>query len=161
MTPGRAAAGGRGGGVFGRGRGGGGPAAGPGMGGRGRGGGPQQQGATVPEQNGLIIHGFAESDTVINEFVENLRNAQRVLPSGWYLSTGRVIFSEATVQQASWNVLYNATEFRQSQRDQGAGAWWAQEDMLFSFTVEVQFKRTRERPAATGELETAQQPREQ
>ena len=112
--------------------------------------------ASMPLQNGLIINGFAESDEVISEFVDELNRTSVQLPSGMFLSAEKVVFSEGTVQKVSWNTLYNApvdagivsggpgggrlagTNYQQSA--QGTQS-------LFSFRVEVKFRRTKDRPA--------------
>ena len=57
--------------------------------------------------NGLIIRGYAESDLVINEFVENLKLAKRTLPNRNTLVTDNVYFREASVELVPPSALYS------------------------------------------------------
>jgi type IV pilus assembly protein PilM len=120
-------AGGRGGGGGGRGRGGlpGGPGA-------------QQKGPrelSIEPLNGLRIHGYAENDQIIKDFIQRLKEGQRVAPSRERVAASRVSWDEKSVQRVAWSTLYNAPE------DGGGGVNQEDPYYLYSFTVEVQFDR--------------------
>ncbi|HOV33813.1 MAG TPA: pilus assembly protein PilM, partial [Candidatus Hydrogenedens sp.] len=72
-----------------------------------RGQGPQQP-QQFPRANGFRIMGLATSDTVIKNFVENLKKASQTLPEGVVLRCKQVLFSEASVQVVPLETLYNA-----------------------------------------------------
>ena len=104
----------------------------------------------IPLQNGMIVHGFAESDEVIKDFLEELRVATRQLPNNWYLSAADVVFSEASVQRVPWNILYDAPTGGAIGGRTGT-AVPAGSPALYSFTVEVRFRRTQDRPSAAAQ----------
>lgn len=98
---------------------------------------------TVPRPNGMIVHGFAESDKTVKDFVSELENSYIQVPSTWYLSVEKADFSQSSVQRVPWDVLYDApidgAVGGQSAPAMGAPA-------LYSFTVEVKFRYTKDRP---------------
>lgn len=99
---------------------------------------------SIPWSNGLVIHGYAESDEVINQYIEELRATSRQLPSNVFVSAEEVIFSEASVRRVPWNVLYDApTDGGERVRSDAVRAG---EPALYSFTVEVKLRYTTERP---------------
>lgn len=99
----------------------------------------------IPTANGMVIHGYAESDKVLNEFLDGLRITSRQLPNSWFLSAEDVNFSEASVHRVSWNVLYDASTtggtVAKSDTNVASGS-----PSLYTFTVEVKFRRTQDRP---------------
>ncbi len=100
---------------------------------------------SVPQANGMIIYGYAESDEVIKQYVDELRVAARQLPTNWYVSAEKVIFSQRSVQRVPWSILYDAPT------EGGPGAGRGGEvrpgdPALYSFTVEVKFRYTPELP---------------
>lgn len=109
--------------------------------------------AGMTPQDGLIIHGFAESDEAISEFIDTLNRTSVQLPNGMFLSVEKVVFSEGSVQKVSWDTLYNAPVDSgvaggvPGGRSAGSNfqptAQAAQG--IFSFTVEVKFRRTKNR----------------
>lgn len=99
----------------------------------------------VPSANGMIIHGYAESDKTLYEFLDGLRITSRQLPNGWFLSAEEVAFSEASVHRVPWNVLYDASTTG-STVAKGDATVPAGSPALYTFTVEVKFRRTQERP---------------
>jgi type IV pilus assembly protein PilM len=120
----------------------------------------------MPLQDGMIIHGFAESDEAVSEYLDELNRASVQLPNGMFLSAEKVVFSEGTVQKVPWETLYNApvdsgivgggpgsggragnTNYQQ------AGA-----PSLFSFTIEVKFRRDKDRPSPNKNKNTEQAP---
>jgi type IV pilus assembly protein PilM len=121
--------------------------------------------AAMTLQNGLVIHGFAESDKAISEFLDELNRAVRQLPNGMFLSAEKVVFSEGSVQKVSWDILYNAPVDSGLAAGGGGGnrsgggnfqqaAQAAQS--LFSFSVEVKFRRTKNRLAPNKEQKPEQ-----
>lgn len=106
---------------------------------------PEENKTAVPTANGIIIHGYAESDKTLYEFLDSLRITSRQLPNGWFLSAEEVLFSEGSVQRVPWNVLYNASTTGSSVAKGDAGIP-AGAPSLYTFTVEVKFRRTQERP---------------
>jgi len=128
--------------VAGRNRGGGGPSIGGGgaVGRPGAAGNRQQanQGPiqlAVPEVNGLRIHGYAESDQIIKDFIENLKDGRRVAPNRQQVAATHVDWNEANVDSVDFNVLYNTPVT-------GCGQD-SEEDPydIYCFTVEVAFAR--------------------
>lgn len=106
--------------------------------------------AAIPIPNGVIIQGFAESDKVIYEFLQGLRMGSRQLPNSWFLSAEQVSFSEASVRRVPWDVLYDTTKAG-SAAAKGDSAIPAGASALYTFTVEVRFRRTQDRPAPVEE----------
>ncbi len=97
----------------------------------------------IPRPNSLIVHGFAESDEAIQEFLEELRRVYRQLPNNWFLFVEEMSFSQASVARVPWDVLYDAPlDGTASARTVGPGV-----PALYSFTVEVRLRRSRERPS--------------
>jgi hypothetical protein len=115
----------------------------------------------------MIIHGFAESDQAVSEYLDELKRAAVQLPNGMFLSADKVVFSEGSVQKVPYETLYNAPVDsgvvgggpggaragggNYQQAGQGAQS-------LFSFKVEVKFRRTKDRPTANREPEQAPSP---
>ncbi len=113
---------------------------------------PEENKESIPSPNGMIIHGLAESDKVIYEFLDGLRLASRQLPNSWFLSAEQVEFSEASVHRVDWNVLYDATTAMSAASKSDALQPGA--PALFTFMVEVRFRRTQDRPIPIGQQET-------
>ena len=117
-----------------------------GTGGRGGGGrGPKKQQDNAPAQvsvdppNALRIWGYAETDQIINDFVENLRNSERTMAGGIKLVAADVRLDNTSVQRVNFDVLYRAeTEQRPSTsvRNDESGA-----APLYSFEIDVIFER--------------------
>ena len=108
---------------------------------------PQPVKAAIPLQNGMIIQGFAESDKVIKDFIEELQVASKQLANNLYISAAQVLFSEASVQRVPWTVLYDASGGGAT-GGRGQTTVAAGTPALYTFTVEVRFRRTQERPSA-------------
>lgn len=108
--------------------------------------------AAIPLPNGMVIHGFAESDKVINDFLEALRITSRQLPNSWFLSAEQVLFSEASVRRVPWDVLYD-TATAGGAAAKGDAALPAGASALYTFTVEVRFRRTQDRPTPVEQQE--------
>ncbi|HNZ47775.1 MAG TPA: type IV pilus assembly protein PilM [Candidatus Hydrogenedentes bacterium] len=119
--------------------------------GRGRPGGQAEEKVNdyaIPRANGVIIHGFAESDEVINEFVKGLRTTSRQMPNTWYVSASRVIFSEGSVRRVPWSILNDApTEGGITDRGAPGGAGAQGKESLFTFTIEVALHYTADKPS--------------
>ena len=98
---------------------------------------------SVPWSNGVVIHGFAESDEVIKNFVNELSSTSYAMPSRWYVSAEKVNFAQASVQRVPWEILYEAPTGPVLDSRVAAGST---AQTLFSFTVEVRFRYTQERP---------------
>jgi type IV pilus assembly protein PilM len=98
---------------------------------------------TVPWANGMIIHGFAESDEVIKNFVKELSSTSYVTPSRKYVSADKVNFAQASVQRVPWEILYEAPTGPVLESRVAAGST---SQTLFSFTVGVRIKYSQERP---------------
>lgn len=131
---------------------------GPGMGRGGFGGGPggnqQPQGlneTAIPRANGIIVHGFAESDEVINEFVKGLRTTAWQMPNTWFVSAQKVNFSEGSVRRVPWSILNDAPTDGHTTDRSGQAA--AGQESLFTFTVEIRLRYTAERPSPPTETE--------
>ncbi|MFA7693722.1 MAG: type IV pilus assembly protein PilM [Candidatus Hydrogenedentales bacterium] len=93
--------------------------------------------------NGFIVQGLAESDEAIKEFVENLELSARQLPNGSYISAEKVLFSEGSGQRVAMDTLYDASKAAggESKTAIQPGASY-----LITFTIEVKFRRTQDRP---------------
>ena len=102
------------------------------------------------EANGMIVRGFAKSDEIIQNFVQDLKGMRRDVPNGQRLSVQDVKFSEASVQKCSQIILRNApiTDVTaQTDRGTGAGAWpLNEENSVYSFRVDVLFTRGGDAP---------------
>ncbi len=122
----------------GRGGGGGGE---EGQGRRGRRGQNQPEADALPVANGLKVHGFADSDTALKEFVACLSNKEKMLPNGKTLRVSQLLFSESSVQKFGWDILMNAPmdDRAPAKRDVNAEAS-PDGRSVFSFTVTVQFE---------------------
>ncbi len=95
----------------------------------------------IPPQNGLVVHGFAESDEAIYLFLEELERVEQRLPNNWYVSIEEHRFRQS-VQRVPWEILYEApVDGVASGRTVAAGA-----PSLFSFSVEVKLRYSQERP---------------
>jgi hypothetical protein len=112
----------------------------------------QMNETAIPRANGIIVHGFAESDEVINEFVKGLRSSSRQMANTWFVSAEKVIFSEGSVRRVPWSILNDApTEGNIGDRStQSVGAG---QDSLFTFTVELLLRYTAEKPSPATETE--------
>ena len=122
---------------------------------------------TMSLQNGVIVRGFADSDEAISEFLDQLKKTAVQLPNGMFLSAEKVVFSEGSVQKVSWDTLYNApveggaigagaggrggSTANYQQAAQGAQS-------LFTFTVEVKFRRDKDRPSPNKDQKPGQEP---
>ncbi len=109
---------------------------------RGGGGKPDQLAQVAVEpQNAIRIWGYAETDQIINDFVESLRNGERTLPGGTKLVVGDVQMDNTSVQRVSWNVLSNA----RTEGSGGMGGLARDDDSglppLYSFEIDVTFER--------------------
>ncbi len=118
---------------------------------------------TMALQNGIIIHGYAESDEAISEFLDTLGKTSTQMPNGMFLSAEKVIFSEGSVQKVAWEALYNApvdgaVAGGPAGGGRNAGGNYQQAAQgIFSFTVEVKFRRDKNRvaPGKGGKKEQA------
>ena len=121
---------------------------------------------TMSLQNGVIVRGFADSDEAISEFLDTLKKTAVQLPNGMFLSAEKVVFSEGSVQKVSWDTLYNAPVEGGAVGAAGGGgrggaanyqqaAQGAQS--LFTFTVEVKFRRDKERPSPNKDQKQGQE----
>lgn len=99
---------------------------------------------SIPRSNGLVIHGFAESDELIKEYINELRVVSRQMPDNRYVSVEDVFFSEASVRRVPWGILYEAPT------DGGAGGRSGElrpgDPALYSFTIEIKLRYTQDRP---------------
>ncbi len=99
-----------------------------------------------PIPNGMIIKGYAETDTALTQFISELKRIYRQIGANVYLSVQDVIYSEASVQAQPWNVLYNAPLAGAggggAGQQQGAGGAG-----IFSFEVTVKFRRSPQPPS--------------
>ena len=100
---------------------------------------------SIPLPNGFIVQGLAESDEVIYEYLENLKISSRQLPNGWFLSAEKVSFSEASVQRVGAEMIYDASKVGSGGATAGASLV-ANAPAYYTFTVEVKFRRTQDRP---------------
>jgi type IV pilus assembly protein PilM len=130
-------------------RGGGGPAGGN----RGRQ--NQNQGpvrAVIPEPNGVQIHGFAETDKVITDYVESLKAAERTRADGSFLSVSKVHMDESNVRSVFPQILVNApVDGYSGQGAQDAGVVNPNAaQTYYSFSLQVEFKVSDTRPAPGG-----------
>lgn len=102
---------------------------------------------SVPWQTGFIIHGFAESDEVIKAYIDELMKTYKQMPSNYYVSVESVNFSQSSVQRVPYEILYEAPTDTLFDSKVPAGST---SPVLFSFTVEVKFQYTPERPDLSG-----------
>lgn len=113
--------------------------------------GGDQQGpikANILKPNGMQIHGFAETDKVITQYVENLKKSERTRADSTYLSVKQVYLNESDVQAVYPGILMNAP----TDGNIAKGA----EDPLnpnaaqnyYSFTVQVEFLTADAKPVA-------------
>ncbi len=102
---------------------------------------------SVPWQTGFIIHGFAESDEVIKAYIDELNKTYKQMPSNYYVSVERINFSQSSVQRVPYEILYEAPTDTLFESKVPAGST---SPVLFSFTVEVKFQYTPERPDLSG-----------
>lgn len=121
---------------------------------------PQEAGpqsVQMPRANSMIMHGYASSPEIITQYLDELKRVARQQQSGWFLSVDKIIFREASVQRVGAEVLYNAPVdagvavgggaplgIRGSQ--QPAAGYQAGAPTLFSFRIQVVFRRTKDRP---------------
>lgn len=94
----------------------------------------------VEPQNGIRIWGFAETDQIINDFVESLRNGERTLSGGNRLVVSEVRIDNTSVQRVPWSTIDNAPDGRPTslgnRSDDESG-----QPPLYSFEVDVLFER--------------------
>ncbi|MBI2432630.1 MAG: type IV pilus assembly protein PilM [Candidatus Hydrogenedentes bacterium] len=95
-----------------------------------------------PEPNGLIINGFAESDELIKEFIANLKQQERQLPSGLWTRVAHVEFSEADVQKWDKSILYNAPTDLESLAATASTGAYLPTNNVYSFVLHVKFVRS-------------------
>lgn len=93
-----------------------------------------------PRPNGVRIIGFAESIEAIQEFVENLKTAERTLVNKDTLKVKAVHFSEASVLKVPQSVMYQAwTDSNSTFRPAGGGAAPVAGAAVFSFEINIEF----------------------
>ena len=106
----------------------------------------QKPNVTVNYPNGVIIHGFAESDTAILELVENLKTAERTGPDNsiTWVKEESVYFSTSTVKRIPRSVLYQAPTGPTQAEDYNAPFT----DAVYSFAIamEIQHGPTKSNP---------------
>lgn len=109
-----------------------------GGGGLGVGGRGQEEG--FPRPNGLRVIGFADSNEAIQNFVQNLKTAERTQPNNNKLTVKEVHFSEASVINVPRAVLLQAwTESGRNFASSFPTAGPQDETSVFSFEVNVEF----------------------
>ncbi|MBL7645324.1 MAG: type IV pilus assembly protein PilM [Candidatus Hydrogenedentes bacterium] len=90
--------------------------------------------------NGLRVLGFAESSEAIQEFVENLKAAERTQANKDTLKVKAVHFSEASVLKLPQEILYQAwTTANQASRPSGA-VGPVTGPAVYSFEVNIEFE---------------------
>ncbi len=94
----------------------------------------------IPRANGIKVHGFADSDTALKEFVSCLSKKEAMLPNGKTLRVAQVNFSESSVQKYSWDILMDAPLGDLGSRSGDQGAESADGRSVYSFTVIVEFQ---------------------
>jgi hypothetical protein len=93
-----------------------------------------------PRPNGVRVIGFAESSEAIQEFVENLKIAERTLANKDMLKVKAVHFSEASVRKVPQEVLYQAWTTSESSSPMGSqSAASTVGPAVFSFEVNLEF----------------------
>lgn len=103
---------------------------------------PDRTARGFPEPNGLTITGFAESDTVVREYVEALKKLERQLFNRRYIRVGYIEFKEAEVEKVPWSILYNApTEARTLKQSvaNATGGYYDPNNSLYSFALHIKF----------------------
>ena len=103
---------------------------------------------SIPEPNGFILNGFAESAELITQLVSNLEKQERQLPNGYWLRTDLVEFNEANVQRVDRSILYNAPtdlEFVGPTQMPMASYRPGYDNSVYSFVIHVKFVRSEER----------------
>ena len=103
---------------------------------------------TVETPNGVNINGLAESDILIQQFVNNLETAQRTLYNRDVLRVTRVYFAEATVSKVGQNALYNA---KAAIGRTGGGMRRYRGDSWFSFQINIVFETLSQTELATAQ----------
>ena len=89
--------------------------------------------------NGIRILGFAESSEAIQNFVENLKVAERTLANKDTLKVKAVHFSEASVLKLPQEILYQAwTSANQAARP-GVSAGPVAGPAVYSFEINIEF----------------------
>jgi hypothetical protein len=87
------------------------------------------------------VHGFADSDTALKEFVSCLSKKEVMLPNGKSLKVNQVVFSESSVQKYGWDILMNAPlDDLAGRSDRDLGSENPNERNVYSFTVIVEFQ---------------------
>jgi type IV pilus assembly protein PilM len=112
-------------------------------GGRGRrGGGGGASGAASMEftrPNGIRVLGFAESSEAIQNFVENLKAAERTLANKDTLRVKAVHFSEASVLKLPQEILYQAWTSANQVARVGTAAGSVGGPAVYSFEINIEF----------------------
>lgn len=112
-------------------------------GGRGRrGGGGGASGAASMEftrPNGIRVLGFAESSEAIQNFVENLKAAERTLANKDTLRVKAVHFSEASVLKLPQEILYQAWTSANQVARPGTAAGSVGGPAVYSFEINIEF----------------------
>jgi type IV pilus assembly protein PilM len=103
--------------------------------GGGRLGGPQAK--MSPRPNGVRLIGFAESSEAIQDFVENLKSAERTMANKDTMKVKKVHFSEASVLKLPQEVMYQAWTDPMSMRSAASGP--VAGTAVYSFEVNIEF----------------------
>jgi type IV pilus assembly protein PilM len=98
-------------------------------------------GEGFPRPNGVRVIGFAKSGDIIQEFVENLRAAERTQANQNVIKTKAVHFSEASVLRLDRSILMQAwTEAESAMRGASGGLPPSEENSVYSFEVNIEFE---------------------
>ncbi len=109
------------------------------------------QSKAMPKANGFIIHGFAETDQLIQSYVTALKEGRQLQPDGKYLHITQVRFSEASVQRVPSDEIYDAEPgpYRGGSARSGGGVRNPnRQQWVYSFTIEVRFDRSHDPDSA-------------
>ncbi|MFM1918464.1 MAG: type pilus assembly protein PilM [Candidatus Hydrogenedentota bacterium] len=96
--------------------------------------------AAVERQNAIRIWGYAESDEVINDFVQRLRNGERALSGGVKLVVSEVRLDNSSVLSNPWDVLFQAAD-RTRPTAMGGQDAANYGERIYSFEIDVLFER--------------------
>jgi type IV pilus assembly protein PilM len=97
----------------------------------------------VPQQSGLAIYGFAESDAVISEYVEKLKKSEpQETPSGRLIKVERVLFNTSSVVKLPYATLGNAPVQPYIGAGVSSSAYGegVRDNSVYSFLIRVRFK---------------------
>lgn len=95
----------------------------------------------VDIQNGIRVWGYAETDQIINDFVEGLRNGERTLSGGTRLVVSEVRIDNTSVQRVPWSILSNSPTDTAPNQGFGSNNADAEAAPLYSFEVDIVFER--------------------